>query len=86
MCAKASGTWSTSTRHNSPACRRSIAVSMAKKKPGDAVDNAVRISAKLSAAALAQSEPIVGEAVKSGQVQVVAARYDIATGQVEFLK
>jgi len=62
------------------------AVSMAKKKPGDPVDNAVRISAKLSAAALAKAEPIVSEVVKSGQVQVVAARYDIATGQVEFLK
>lgn len=64
----------------------SDAVSMAKKKPGDAVDNAVRISAKLSAAALAKAEPIVGEAVKSGGVKVVAARYDIATGQVEYLK
>jgi len=62
------------------------AVAMAKKKPGDPVDNTVRIAAKLSAAALAQAEPIVGEAVKTGQVQVVAARYDIATGQVEFLK
>ena len=62
------------------------AVSMAKKKPGDPVDNAVRIAAKLSAAALAKAEPIVGEAVKSGEVQVVAARYDIASGAVEFLK
>ena len=62
------------------------AVTMAKKKPGNPVDNAVRINAKLNAAALAQAEPIVGEAVKAGHVQVVAARYDISTGQVEFLK
>ncbi len=64
----------------------SDAVAMAKRKPGDPVDNAVRISAKLSAAALAKAEPIVGEAVKSGELQVMAARYDIATGQVDFLK
>jgi carbonic anhydrase len=61
------------------------AVAMAKKKPGDAVDNAVRINARLSAAALAQTGPIIGEAVTAGQVKIVAARYDIATGQVEFL-
>jgi carbonic anhydrase len=62
------------------------AVAMARKKPGDPVDNAVRISAKQSAASLAQMEPIVAEAVKAGTVQVVAAKYDLATGQVEFLK
>ena len=61
------------------------AVTMAKKKPGDAVDNAVRISARLSMAALAGMEPIIGEAVKAGKVKVVAARYDIATGQVDIL-
>jgi len=61
------------------------AVTMAKKKPGDAVDNAVRISARLSTAALAGMEPIIGEAVKAGKVKVVAARYDIATGQVDIL-
>jgi len=62
------------------------AVTMAKKKPGDAVDNAVRINARLSAAALSGMEPIIGEAVKSGKLKVIAARYDIATGHVEFLE
>lgn len=62
------------------------AVAMAKKKPGDAVENAVRINAKLSSAALAGLEPIIGEAVKAGKVRVVAARYDIATGVVDFLE
>jgi carbonic anhydrase len=61
------------------------AVTMAKKKPGDAVDNAVRINAKLSATALAQSAPILSEAVTAGTIKVVAARYDIATGQVAIL-
>lgn len=63
----------------------SPAVNMGQKKPGDAVDNTVRIAAKLSAAALAVNEPIIGELVKAGKVKVVAARYDLATGQVEFL-
>lgn len=60
------------------------AVALARKKPGDPVDNAVRVNAKLAATALAQSEPLLGEAVKAGQLKVVAARYDITTGQVEF--
>jgi len=61
-------------------------VAMAKKKPGDTVENAVRINAKLSAAALAQTAPILAEAAKAGTIKVVAARYDLATGQVEFLR
>ena len=39
----------------------------------------------LSAAALAQSEPILREAATAGHVKIVAARYDLASGQVEFL-
>lgn len=62
------------------------AVAMAKKKEGDAVEHAVRINAKLTAAAIAQSAPILAEAVKAGHLKVVAARYDIATGQVDFLE
>lgn len=61
-------------------------VSMAKKKAGDPVDNAVRINAKLTAAAIGGAAPILGEAVKAGHVKVVAAKYDIATGTVEFLQ
>jgi carbonic anhydrase len=59
------------------------AATMAKKKPGDAVENAVRISAKLSATALAQAEPILSEFVKAGKVKVVAARYDLSSGEIE---
>ncbi len=74
-----------------PAHLRSIveslapAVTMARKKPGDTVENAVRINAKLSAAALANSEPILSEEARSGKLKVIAARYDIDSGQVEFL-
>lgn len=59
------------------------AAAAGKKKPGDPVENAVRIGAKLSAAALAQAEPILSEFVKAGKVKVVAARYDISSGEVE---
>jgi carbonic anhydrase len=62
------------------------AVSMGKKKPGDPTENTVRINAKLTAAGIAQSAPILAEAVKDGRVKVLAARYDIATGAVEFLQ
>lgn len=62
----------------------SINPAVAKKKPGDALENAIRINAKLSAA-LAQSEPILREAVTAGHLKIVAARYDLASGQVEFL-
>jgi len=61
------------------------AASMGKKKPGDPIENAIRISAKFTATAISQSEPILSHAVKSGQIKVVTARYDISTGTVEFL-
>lgn len=60
------------------------AANMAKKKPGDPIDNAIRINAKLTATAISQAGPILSEAVKSGQIKVATARYDIATGSVEF--
>ncbi|MFT3867984.1 MAG: carbonic anhydrase [Nibricoccus sp.] len=62
------------------------AASMAKKKPGDPVENAVRINTKFTANAISQAEPILGHAVKAGQLKVVSARYDISTGAVEFLQ
>lgn len=61
------------------------AVGMAKKKDGDPVANAIRINAKLSASALAQAEPILGEFAKHGKIKVVAALYNLETGAVEFL-
>ncbi|MFT3784476.1 MAG: carbonic anhydrase [Nibricoccus sp.] len=62
------------------------AVTLAKKKPGDTIDNAIRISSKLTVADISKAEPILSEAVKSAKVKVVAAKYDIATGAVEFLQ
>ena len=54
-------------------------------KPGDFVDNAVRESAVRTARKVAGESPIVADLVKKGKVKVVAARYDLDTGKVEFL-
>lgn len=54
-------------------------------KPGDFVDNAVRESALRTARKVAGESAIVADLVKKGKVKVVAARYDLDTGAVEFL-
>jgi carbonic anhydrase len=54
------------------------------KKPGDFVDNAVRENARRTAAKVAKSE-IVAHAVKAGKAKVLAARYNLDDGRIEFL-
>ena len=56
-----------------------------KGKPGDFVDNAIRESARRTAAQIATKSSIVADRVKSGKVKVVAARYDLEEGKVEYL-
>ena len=56
-----------------------------KGKPGDFVDNAVRESARRTAVRIATQSKIVAGLVKSGKVKVVAARYDLKDGTVEYL-
>lgn len=58
----------------------------ASKGAPDPVDAVVRANAQHVAAEIAASGPILAEAVKAGHLRVVAARYDLATGKVEFLK
>jgi carbonic anhydrase len=53
-------------------------------KPGDFVDNAVRESAMRTATRIATKSSIVAGLVKSGKVKVVAGRYDLEDGRVEF--
>lgn len=60
------------------------AVSMAKLKPGDAVDHAVRINARQEAESLNHCEPIISELVRAGRVKIAAGRYDLESGVVEF--
>jgi carbonic anhydrase len=54
-------------------------------KPGDFVDTAVRESAKRTAAKIATKSEIVSHLIKDGKVKVLAARYDLDNGGVEFL-
>ena len=56
-----------------------------KGKPVDFVDNAVRENARRTAVQIATKSKIVADLVKSGKVKVVAARYDLEDGKVEYL-
>jgi len=61
------------------------AVEQTKGKPGDPVENAVRAQAVDVAKQLHDAKPILAERVHSGKLKIVAARYDLDTGKVEFL-
>jgi len=53
-------------------------------KPGDFVDNAVRESAMRTAARISTKSSMVAGLIKKGKVKVLAARYDLEDGRVEF--
>jgi carbonic anhydrase len=55
-----------------------------KGKPGDFVDNAIRESARRTAEKLSTKSAIIAGLIKAGKVKVVAARYDLDDGRVEF--
>jgi carbonic anhydrase len=68
-----------------PMVKPIVPAAMAMKgKPGDFVDNTVRESAKRTAARLAAS-PILSHLVKGEKLKIVAARYDLGDGKVEYL-
>ena len=54
-------------------------------QPGDFVENAIKENARQNAARIMQQSPIIADLVKKGKVQIVAARYDLDDGKVEFL-
>jgi carbonic anhydrase len=67
-----------------PMVKAIVPAAMAVKgQPGDFVDNTVRESAKRTAAKVAKS-PVIAPLVKAGKVKVIAARYDLDDGKVEF--
>jgi carbonic anhydrase len=49
------------------------------------VEGGVAANARRQAAELAESEPVIRQAVERGELQVVAAVYDVETGRVELL-
>lgn len=53
-------------------------------KPGDFVDNTVRESAIRTAYKIATESSIIADLVQKGKVKVIAARYDLDDGRVEF--
>jgi carbonic anhydrase len=57
-----------------------------KSQPGDKVHNCVLANARRSARRLRVTAPILKHLAEKGELKVVAADYDIATGKVEFLK
>lgn len=54
-------------------------------QPGDFVENTVRESAKRTAARIATASPILAHLIKDEKLKIVAARYGLSDGKVEFL-
>jgi carbonic anhydrase len=54
-------------------------------KPGDFVENAIVESAKRTATKIATKSEIVSHSIKDSKAKVLAARYDLDNGRVEFL-
>ncbi len=61
------------------------AVKAAKKMPGDPIENAVRANVELVVANLAKSKEL-SPMVKSGELEIVGAIYDLDGGKIEMLK
>ena len=62
------------------------AVESTRNQPGDPLENAIRANAKMVADQLCNSKPILFSQVAGGQVKIVAAYYDLESGQVEVLQ
>jgi carbonic anhydrase len=54
-------------------------------RPGDFVDNSVRESAQRTARRLAASSSTLAGLVSAGKLRIIAAHYDIESGQVDYL-
>jgi len=61
------------------------AVAEARKKPGDLVANAVRANVQRVVRQLRQSEPILADRVRKGQIKIVGAVYELESGEVRLL-
>lgn len=61
------------------------AVEQAKTQKCDLLDNSVKANAKMVAEQLKTSQPVLSKLVNAGKLEVVAAQYDLDSGQVDFL-
>jgi carbonic anhydrase len=55
-------------------------------KPGDTVENATRANVEMGVERLKGLDPIVAPLVKSGELKVVGAVYELRTGEVKWLE
>src|SRR5436853_6784458 len=53
--------------------------------PAQCLDERIRLNARIQAITLRDSSPLINKAVKAGDLKVVAAYYDIASGVVNLL-
>ncbi len=61
------------------------AAQLAKTQAGDEVENAVKINVALQVQQLQNMEPVLTKAIRSGELKIVGAVYNLETGNVEFL-
>lgn len=61
------------------------AVDAVRGMPGDTLDNAVRAQIAVVKGQIEESEPLLAERARQGEISVVGARYDLDTGEVDFL-
>jgi carbonic anhydrase len=61
------------------------AVEKARAKSGDLIDNSIKENARLVAATISSSKPILSKMVEDGKIAIVPAYYSIDTGMVELL-
>jgi carbonic anhydrase len=61
------------------------AVEQVRSKPGDILTNAIAANVELGVERLKGLEPILAGPVAAGQLKVVGATYDLATGRVKLL-
>lgn len=61
------------------------AVEKAECCSGDRIDHTIRANAKLAAEQMIERSPILAGLVRAGELHIIAAYYDLATGRVEQL-
>lgn len=61
------------------------AVERAAKLPGDTLANAIQANVAIGVERLGGLDPIVAEAVRGGNLKIVGATYDLASGRVKIL-
>lgn len=59
------------------------AVALAAERPGDKVENVIRANVEKCVERLKDEEPVLSQFVKSGELKVVGATYELATGKVD---